>query len=66
MESRISKLLPRGTNSTFFTDCCRTAICDNERRCPRCDNLVIGHDADTDYQRRLIRWRDATDLWSKR
>jgi len=24
------------TNSTKFTDCCDTAICDDEYKCPRC------------------------------
>lgn len=28
------------TNSTFFTTCCEVAICDNERKCPRCRKYV--------------------------
>lgn len=28
------------TNSTFFTTCCETAICDHEQRCPRCKKDV--------------------------
>lgn len=24
------------TNSTFFTDCCNVAICDDQQRCPVC------------------------------
>jgi hypothetical protein len=24
------------TNSTFFTTCCETAICDHQQKCPRC------------------------------
>jgi hypothetical protein len=24
------------TNSTFFTTCCQTAICDHQQKCPRC------------------------------
>lgn len=23
-------------NSTFFTTCCRAAICDDQQKCPRC------------------------------
>jgi hypothetical protein len=28
------------TNSTFFTTCCGTAICDNQQKCPRCKSDV--------------------------
>lgn len=28
------------TNSTFFTTCCRTAICDDQQKCPRCKKDV--------------------------
>jgi hypothetical protein len=28
------------TNSTFFTSCCETAICDHQQKCPRCRNDV--------------------------
>lgn len=28
------------TNSTCFTTCCRTAICDNEHACPACGEEV--------------------------
>lgn len=24
------------TNSTFFTTCCRVAICDHQQKCPQC------------------------------
>lgn len=27
-------------NSTFFTTCCKVAICDNQQRCPRCGKDV--------------------------
>ena len=30
------------TNSTKFTTCCRTAICDDERRCPVCRAEIAG------------------------
>ena len=29
------------TNSTFFTDCCGSAICDGESQCPRCHKEVL-------------------------
>ena len=29
------------TNSTKFTDCCDTAICDDQIKCPRCEKQVI-------------------------
>lgn len=47
------------TNSTYFTNCCGTAICRDQRTCPRCGKLVIGHDAATDYEREEIRWNYA-------
>jgi hypothetical protein len=28
------------TNSTKFTDCCETAICDYQDACPRCGRIV--------------------------
>lgn len=28
------------TNSTFFTTCCHTAICDNQQKCPCCKKDV--------------------------
>jgi len=30
------------TNSTKFTDCCETAICDDERYCPECKQEIHG------------------------
>ena len=29
------------TNSTMFTTCCRTAICDDQSHCPRCGEEVL-------------------------
>lgn len=52
-------LYPGGTNSTHFTECCETAICDDQRRCPGCRSLVIGHDAESDHERGVIRWEFA-------
>lgn len=28
------------TNSTLFTDCCGIAICDDEKKCPRCKKEI--------------------------
>lgn len=28
------------TNSTFFTTCCRVAICDHQQKCPNCKKDV--------------------------
>lgn len=52
-------LLPQGTNSTFFTLCCGTAICDNEPNCPKCERKVIGWDAESTHERQKIRWQHA-------
>lgn len=47
------------TNSTMFTSCCHTAICDDQALCPRCGEEVYpGKDATT-HQRRLSRWEMA-------
>lgn len=47
------------TNSTAFTECCRTAICDRQARCPACGKLIIGHDAATEGETGRIRFRYA-------
>lgn len=47
------------TNSTMFTSCCNCAICDNERCCPKCGSLVYGHSANSESERRIIRWNYA-------
>lgn len=62
----IISLQPQGTNSTFFTQCCETAICDDEPNCPRCHRKVIGHDAESNHKRYIIRWRNATAHWQRK
>ena len=52
----IHPLHPNGTNSTFFTECCGIAICDNEPNCPNCHRKVIGWDAESKEERGRIRW----------
>ena len=47
------------TNSTMFTECCETAICNDETKCPKCKRNVIGDDADSDHKRGMIRWNYA-------
>jgi len=44
------------TNSTIFTRCCDTAILSHEKKCPSCDGLVYGHDAESDHVRGRMRW----------
>lgn len=61
----IVPLYPSGTNSTMFTQCCKAAICNDEKCCPRCKREVIGHDAESDNERGRIRWRNATSSWSR-
>ena len=56
-------LRPGGTNSTMFTECCEVAICGDERNCPLCGTKVVGHDAESDHKRGVIRWREATAGW---
>ena len=63
--ARIKPLYPQGTNSTMFTECCDTAICESESCCPVCGRKVIGHDADSNHERGIIRWRDATGHWKR-
>jgi predicted amidophosphoribosyltransferase len=64
--SDILPLSPQGTNSTMFTQCCSTAICDHERNCPRCGRPVVGHDASSDHERSKARWRNATRHWQRK
>ena len=52
-------LYPSGTNNTFFTECCDTAICDDEPNCPRCGRKIIGWNAESENERHKIRWRHA-------
>ena len=65
-ESQISPISMMGTNSTMFTDCCNTAICNNESNCPKCGSKVIGHDAESNHERGLIRWENATRHWNRK
>lgn len=69
MEVRVSiqivPLVPSGTNSTFFTECCEVAICDDQRQCPKCKQDVVGHDASSNHERNLARWRNATRHWKR-
>jgi len=66
MSEGIIPLMPHGTNSTMFTRCCQVAICDDQRCCPRCGQEIIGADAETDHERGLIRWRNATAHWKRK
>jgi len=63
--SDIVPLVPRGTNSTMFTACCVAAICDDERNCPSCGRPVVGANAETDGERRKVRWANATRFWKR-
>jgi len=65
-EAGIMFLSPTGTNSTMFTDCCGTAICEDQKRCPNCKRTVIGSNAETNSERGKIRWKKATSLWRRR
>ena len=64
--SNIIPLMPQGTNSTFFTECCRVAICDDEASCPACGRLVIGYNVASGHKRRMVRWENATKHWKRR
>jgi hypothetical protein len=63
MTTGVHKLQPQGTNSTMFTECCDTAICDDERCCPNCKKEIIGHDAHSNHERGIIRWKYAISHW---
>ncbi len=64
--SQINPIYPQGINSTMFTECCDTAICDYEQFCPRCRRKVVGWDSVTDHERGRIRWASATRLWNRK
>jgi len=51
--------LSSSTNSTMFTDCCGIAITNSEKRCPRCNELIYGYNAETEHKRGIIRWEYA-------
>jgi len=57
-------IMPQGTNSTMFTECCEVAICSDEPNCPKCGRKVIGWDLSIDERERK-RWQDATRLWKR-
>lgn len=47
------------TNSQMFTECCSTAICDNEAWCPKCREEVYPGEGKSDHQRHMARWEMA-------
>ena len=61
----VNIIYPQGTNSTMFTSCCDTAICNDEKCCPRCGKEVIGADVESAHERGLVRWRFATRYWDR-
>ncbi len=63
--SEIKPLMPQGTNSTLFTDCCGTAICDDELNCPEYKRPVIGFDVENQRERFEVRWVNATRFWKR-
>ena len=63
--SDIIPLIPQGTNSTFFTQCCGSAICDDERLCPSCKREVVGCNDKPGHERGMVRWKNATRYWKR-
>lgn len=63
--SNIIPLMPQGTNSTMFTQCCGVAICDDEAGCPSCHRPVVGDDAKPGHDRGRVRWKNATRYWKR-
>ena len=57
---------PEGTNSTMFTACCGTAICNDQVRCPQCGDFIVGYDAPSDHARGRVRWSYATRHWDRK
>jgi hypothetical protein len=47
------------TNSQMFTECCEVAICSDQRRCPKCNSLIHGHDIESTHWRGVARWKMA-------
>lgn len=64
--NKVQTIPKYGTNSTIFTLCCGSAICNDEKCCPSCKEEVIGADARSNHDRGRIRWQYATRLWSKK
>jgi len=65
IESDVFPLRPQGINSTMFTTCCGTAICDSEGECPKCGKKVYGWDAESNHKRGKMRWASATAHWDR-
>lgn len=65
-EAYVERLSPSGANSTHFTTCCGTAICDDQCACPNCGKNVIGFDVDSAHERGRIRWSYATSHWNRK
>jgi len=61
----IIPLMPQGTNSTFFTECCGTAITDDQTCCPSCNREIVGADEKNEADRNRVRWRNATRYWKR-
>ena len=62
----IVPLTPRGTNSTFFTECCVVAICNDQRNCPHCNQPIVGYDEEDLHDRGIVRWKNATRRWKRK
>jgi len=45
------------TNSTHFTECCRTAINDNQEVCPNCKKEIISAALRFSYAMNKDKWR---------
>lgn len=58
-ETQAYVYLSSKTNSQMFTTCCNSAICSDQKRCPSCGNYVYGHDAESNHERYVWRWRYA-------
>jgi hypothetical protein len=47
------------TNSQMFTECCKSAICENQSHCPSCHEEVYPGHAATPHQTSRARWEMA-------
>jgi len=61
----IVPLMPQGTNSTMFTQCCGAAITDDQQCCPVCGRKVVGYDQAPGTERERVRWKNATRFWKR-
>ena len=50
-------LYPQGTNSTLFTQCCRVAICEDQKCCPSCGCDAMGSEIENSHERGVYRWK---------